>query len=526
MKKNYNFLGLLTGLLMATGASQIRAQYLIPYSGDNSIPAGSGLNSLCSHAGCGNTYNSNAGGYTVIYPSSCFGTTITGSYDIESCCDDIYIYDGVGTGGTQLANYFGNGTFNYVGTPGQTLTIAFFSDGSVEYSGLQATVDNGVNLTVNGGVTDYTVCSGTSLNLVASGVDTYTWNASTISNAISVTPLTTTSYTVEANSNLVPSCTMTQVVNVLVNQTPVISISGNTVICGPGTTDILNVNGNADTYYWSNGSTGQNISINPLQATTYSVIGTITQGGCMDTAYFQVAFSLNPVVSIFSNKAEICAGASVNMFGIGADTFTWSTNSNSSQINVSPTVTTIYTLIGSNSYGCTGQSTVQIIVDPKPNVSGTPNPATICWGEQSVLSGGGAVDYEWSSNTIFLQSPSILVSPNQTTTYTVKGTDVNGCSNKTTVVVNVNLCTGLNEGNSILSHLSVYPNPANNVFTIETGSTVDKTVEVIDLTGRLILSTNSNDAKTEVNISTLAKGIYYVKIKSGVALETVKMVKE
>ena len=60
----------------------------------------------------------------------------------ETCCDYIYVYDGVGTAGTQL--HYGllstvNGNVTYTST-GNSLTVKFTSDGSVCYDGWQAII--------------------------------------------------------------------------------------------------------------------------------------------------------------------------------------------------------------------------------------------------------------------------------------------------------------------------------------------------------------------------------------------------
>ncbi|OWY21034.1 hypothetical protein C7N43_00940, partial [Sphingobacteriales bacterium UPWRP_1] len=114
---------------------------LVPYSGNNSVTTCSCL--IQDHAGSG-VYSAFANGYTVIYPSNpSQAVQLTGTYDIESCCDDIYIYNGVGTGGTLLGNFFGTGSLP--GTivssgPNIPLTVYFTSDGSVQYTGFDFTV--------------------------------------------------------------------------------------------------------------------------------------------------------------------------------------------------------------------------------------------------------------------------------------------------------------------------------------------------------------------------------------------------
>ncbi|MBK9764028.1 MAG: CUB domain-containing protein [Flavobacteriales bacterium] len=110
----------------------------VPFTGFSTVACGTDL-VLLDHAGNGN-YSSNANGYTVLDAGAEGVISISGTYDTESNYDYIRIYSGTGTGGTLLNTYTGPGSVNYVGLPGQTLTVQFTSDGSVEYTGFQLNV--------------------------------------------------------------------------------------------------------------------------------------------------------------------------------------------------------------------------------------------------------------------------------------------------------------------------------------------------------------------------------------------------
>jgi hypothetical protein len=112
---------------------------LIPLTGNNSIACGTNT-ALKDHAGDGN-YTNNANGYTVLTGGGAAVINVNGSYSTESSWDFIRIYAGSGTGGALLFGpVSGNGTINYVGAPGQTLTVQFTSDGSVTGTGFNLAV--------------------------------------------------------------------------------------------------------------------------------------------------------------------------------------------------------------------------------------------------------------------------------------------------------------------------------------------------------------------------------------------------
>jgi hypothetical protein len=90
----------------------------------------------------------------------------------------------------------------------------------------------------------------------------------------------------------------------------------------------------------------------------------------------------------------------------------------------------------STSTGCTNpvRTAVPVTVNALPSVTATATPAAICLGSSSTLTGGGASTYVWD-----VTNPDpYTVSPTSNTSYTVTGTDANGCSATSSVTVTVN----------------------------------------------------------------------------------------
>lgn len=88
---------------------------------------------------------------------------------------------------------------------------------------------------------------------------------------------------------------------------------------------------------------------------------------------------------------------------------------------------------------CNYTDEVDVIIPPNPVITVDPD-QTICEGDEIDLTAYSVesnIDYTWNPGT--LNNATITVSPTQTTTYTVEGTDPNGCvSLPVTVTVNVN----------------------------------------------------------------------------------------
>jgi hypothetical protein len=309
-------------------------------------------------------------------------------------------------------------------------------------------------------------------------------------------------------------------VTVTVNPSPTLAIAGGTAVACPGSSVSLIASG-AVTYTWSNGANSASIAATPTANTTYSVMG--SAAGCTGTAAVNVTVSPTPTISVTGNTL-ICGTGTNVLTASGGVTYSWSTGATTSTIGASPSVTTVYTVVGTGTLAgnCSGNSTVSIIVSSNPTVVVTGG-GTICAGNSTVLTAGGANTYSWNTGAT---TTTISVSPTVNTTYTAIGTNTAGCANTATAGIVVSPCTGLQTSNLNLQNLLVYPNPSNGEFTVELKNGLNKTIEVTDLTGRVILSNTTSKDKVNVNISHLANGIYYVKVQSNNAVEVIKIMKQ
>ncbi len=101
---------------------------------------------------------------------------------------------------------------------------------------------------------------------------------------------------------------------------------------------------------------------------------------------------------------------------------------------------TDYTESGSYQYtsqtatGCDLVTTLQLIIKPLPVVIAKTTYNEVCAGQRVLLFGYGAAAYQWNHGV----SDRRLFTPDSTRTYTVTGTDTNGCVNTASVAVVVN----------------------------------------------------------------------------------------
>jgi hypothetical protein len=96
------------------------------------------------------------------------------------------------------------------------------------------------------------------------------------------------------------------------------------------------------------------------------------------TRVFNLTINAIPIVTI-SGDNNICIGESTTLTATGASTYTWSNGLGSGfSKTVSPTTTTIYTVTGAATNGCTSQSNITVTVNPLPIVDITTTNEVLC----------------------------------------------------------------------------------------------------------------------------------------------------
>jgi hypothetical protein len=312
--------------------------------------------------------------------------------------------------------------------------------------------------------------------------------------------------------------------------TPTVNMSANSNTICEGQSVVLTAVG-ADTYTWNTGSNASLLTETPNMTTTYSVVGTNTLTGCSQTVTQNVVVNAAPAVFIAANKVSVCAGSPVQLSAIGGSglTYTWNTGANAAAISASPLTNTTYTVLASNANGCIGAATQVISVNQLPNVQVISSVnGNYCQGEPLLLTASGAISYQWASSSspnLFVGNP-LPFMPMVPTTYTVIGTDANGCQKAATLTQNVDICAGIQQVGASVNGIKLYPNPTKFEFTIETKISEAKSIQVTDVSGRIIIDQNSSKENVKLNLNGYATGIYYVKIQSDSYTEVIKLVKE
>ncbi|MES2679965.1 MAG: T9SS type A sorting domain-containing protein [Bacteroidota bacterium] len=285
------------------------------------------------------------------------------------------------------------------------------------------------------------ICFGGVTNLSATGATGYTWTPGTnlTAQSVTVSPPAPTTYTLVRTNG---ACSSTTTVFVQVNPLPLVnaSASPNSICAGTGINFV--VLGPITNTWMPGGFTAANFTLFPNSSTCYTVTG--SNGNCTATAVACITVNASPAISINSSTNTICEGGTVTFTATGnATSYGWQPMNSISQFEtLTPPTTTIVTLTGTNSAGCTSTVTQLIIVNPLANLTLTTSLPFVCEGQTaliSVLNPSANVVYNWSNGPT---GPSISVNPIVTTNYNIVGTNtLTGCINTNSITLAVYIST-------------------------------------------------------------------------------------
>ncbi|MBI2283334.1 MAG: Ig-like domain-containing protein, partial [Bacteroidetes bacterium] len=338
---------------------------------------------------------------------------------------------------TQLFSASANGTASWttssphvtLSAVGGTVTVTGISAGlaTIYYSltnEYNCTAQVPVDVTVNGlsaisvAPSATAICTGGSVTLTVSGADSYSWSPATglsgiTGTVVSATLTTTTAYTVSGTD--INGCVNTGTVTVTVNALPSITVSADlTALCIGGTAS-LTASG-ADTYSWSpstglNTTTGATVQASPLTTTAYTITGTVSATGCVNTATLTLTINPLPTIAGVTGNLTICSGLTTTLTassGATSPTYKWYTAASGGTLLYTGAAYTTAALNSTTHFyvdvtseaGCVAASRteVTVTVNPTPTISGVTGTLTICSGLTTTLtasSGAASPTYHW-----------------------------------------------------------------------------------------------------------------------------------
>lgn len=292
---------------------------------------------------------------------------------------------------------------------------------------------------------------------------------------------------------------------------------------------------------------------------------------------------INSFPIVTANSGTICSGNTFTIIPNGANFYSYSGGSNM----VNPTLSTSYTVTGTNAVGCINSAVSNVTVLPTPIVS--TNSGSVCIGNIFSITPSGASSYTYSSgaanvnptvttnytvtgassngctnkvvsSVVVYPLPNLIagstnsiscpgqlailsvngansytwsngsqlstigVTPTITTTYSVVGTSIYGCQNSTSTTQSVMPCVGIDELVANNTIFSLYPNPTNGLFYIEIASPVK--ISIINILGEVVFEELMEEGKHQVSIQDQPTGLYFVNAFTNTQTQLYKLIKD
>jgi serine protease len=373
------------------------------------------------------------------------------------------------------------------------------------------------NVSVNG--TPLIICASGVATLSATGANTFSWSNSLTAPTITVNPLSTTVYMVTGTSTL---CSSSSQITVSVIAAPGIVVSTSPIssnICS-GSSATLNVSGPYSNFVWSGpGAPVSATVVSPTSSSAYTVTAS-SANGCGTSSVVNLVVNANPVsVIAFTNAGctNTCSGIANALSSSGTAPYSYVLNGgNCNTLPCNNLCVGAYTLQTSDAAGCVSTSTFAISA-PVNNltlsvVTASATCSTCPTGTGAVNVSGGLAPYSfsWTPNGGNAATSTGLLPG----CYTISLNDANLCPSQTSLCIGIWNTTGINLNEADNNLLLIYPNPAQNLVTVEYNGIIFD-YSIYNNLGQLVRERSNNQNMAVVRIEDLAKGVYLIEIRNG-----------
>jgi gliding motility-associated-like protein len=244
------------------------------------------------------------------------------------------------------------------------------------------------------------------------------------------------------SSQTVAGCDSITTLQIAISQTPVFNINDTLICFGEQVALVPQSNFSNVTYGWLQQNNtlpviSPNLTVSPIQTTSYQVTA-VDPFLCNYSDNFTITVAPLPLMNLIANQTTLCAYDTLLLTASGAPSLNWSgpvtfNNAFANQVLTNPQ-TGSYQVVGTTQLGCQDSTAVVITINQAPVLQITRD-LGICPGFAATIAVSGATNYLW--NNPALNGTGGSVTPNQTTSYSVVGSNVFNCLDTASSTVTV-----------------------------------------------------------------------------------------
>lgn len=284
-----------------------------------------------------------------------------------------------------------------------------------------------------------------------------------------------------------------------------------------------------------------------------------TKNFCATASDEHIFFVACPPTITVTGATTICAGSCTSLTASGAFSYSWSPTTwlgspTSATTSACPPATQVYTVTGTNLLGCSGSTNTTVTVLPTPTVSLGPDLLLCCGNHTNTYTitptvTGGTAPYTCAWTSTPPAATGMLICSHGAThtgttcptpwftwpcppspiTYTLTVTDANGCTATDAIVLTDNpgcrMAQNETDEHAHQSATSIYPNPATKEITVSTIGVPDQ-LFITDVMGRIVMTVQPIAEQTQIDVSSLSPGIYFVQVMTTDKIQTEQLIIE
>lgn len=274
-------------------------------------------------------------------------------------------------------------------------------------------------------------CPFDTITMVAYNAKKYIWNIGASDSAITISPSSTSTYSVIGYSDKGCADTATYTVNVYPISSP--TITGVSEICEGETVELAAAGG--VTYMWTmttsnNSISGDTLRDIPLKTTTYNLT-TVDTNNCISKASHYVLVKKVPDIKIIGDSL-FCKGDSMVLTANGADTYVWSDGSTSNEFIKIAEKAELISVTG-KILDCEASADKIIEIEERPTIW-FEGKTDVCRFDTIKLTAHGAHHYLWSDGT---NNDTMYSTPMLSSTYILMGFSEKKCKSQLEIPITV-----------------------------------------------------------------------------------------